>query len=67
MSRLINLVGQKFGRLTVIERDTKYEKSVRGNSAYWRCKCDCGNYKTVSSIHLKMVIQNRVAVIIKSY
>lgn len=42
-----NLIGQKFNRLTVIEKDI--EKSNQGKGAYWRCKCDCGNYTTVST------------------
>lgn len=34
MPKLIDLTGQKFGRLTVVERhDLKR----------WKCKCDCGN------------------------
>lgn len=33
-SRLIDLTGQKFGRLTVIERHDKKR---------WKCVCDCGN------------------------
>ena len=37
--------GQKFGRLTVIER--VYPPGRR--RAWWRCKCDCGNEKIVSS------------------
>ena len=49
MSRLIDLTNQKFNRLTVIERDTEYEKTIKNKDAYWKCKCDCGNYKTVSS------------------
>lgn len=45
-----DLVGQRFGRLTVIERDT----TKTGGNAYWLCKCDCGNPKliSVSSSHL---------------
>lgn len=45
MSRLKDLLGQRFGRLTVIER---VESDSNGN-AYWKCKCDCGNYCTVRS------------------
>lgn len=37
MSRLIDLTGQRFGRLTVIERDETIKNHIR-----WRCKCDCG-------------------------
>lgn len=39
MSKVIDLTGQKCGRLTVIER---YGSNNRGN-AMWRCRCDCGN------------------------
>ena len=42
---LINLVGKRFGRLTVIERDPQSKpKSVK-----WICKCDCGNTTSVNS------------------
>lgn len=34
-----NLVGQRFGNLTVIEDSGKKQKNVR----MWTCKCDCGN------------------------
>lgn len=40
-----NLIGQKFGRLTVIERD----KSKKGGAAYWICQCECGNITSVRS------------------
>lgn len=40
----INLIGQKFGRLTVIKKD--YSKKNKG---YWICKCDCGNEKIVKT------------------
>lgn len=36
MPRLIDLTGQKFGKLTVLERD-----KTRKHTA-WICKCDCG-------------------------
>lgn len=39
MGKLIDLTGQKFGRLTVIERDGK---TVRGEHARWLCQCECG-------------------------
>lgn len=34
-----DLVGQKFGRLTVIEATDER----RHNSVVWKCQCDCGN------------------------
>lgn len=50
-SRLIDLTGQRFGRLTVIERSDK--KSVNGN-ARWICQCDCGKTVDVDSQNLRM-------------
>lgn len=43
MSKCIDLTGQKFGRLTVIELDHRDSRK----KAYWKCKCDCGNEKVV--------------------
>lgn len=39
-----NLIGQKFGRLLVIEQD-KNNTSHRGK--YWKCQCDCGKFTSV--------------------
>lgn len=39
-----DLTGQKFGRLTVIERDSR-----TGECVYWKCKCECGNEIVVPS------------------
>lgn len=38
----LNLLGQRFGRLVVIE----YFKTIN-NSAYWTCQCDCGVIKQI--------------------
>lgn len=46
-TRLIDLKGQKFGRLTVIER----AKDKKGKT-YWHCKCECGDEKDVCASHL---------------
>lgn len=45
--RLKDLTGQKFGRLTVIERAPN-----KGKKTMWRCKCDCGTYVNVSADNL---------------
>lgn len=37
MSKPINLVGQKFGKLTVIE------EAYRKKNVYWKCLCECGS------------------------
>lgn len=48
--KTIDLTGQRFGRLTVIERD--YSIPNRKN-IYWRCLCDCGNTKSVLGASLR--------------
>lgn len=45
-----DLKGQRFGKLEVLERDYDYKKNSK--RAYWRCKCDCGNIKTIMSTSL---------------
>ncbi|MBO6243354.1 MAG: hypothetical protein J6O41_02140 [Clostridia bacterium] len=44
---IINLVGQRFGRLTVLNRAEKPENS-KSTSAFWLCRCDCGTEKIIS-------------------
>ena len=44
------LENQKFGRLTVLRRSTKADRS---GSVFWICKCDCGNEVAVRSDLLK--------------
>lgn len=46
---LVDLTGQRFGRLTVTGRDPN-----RTGGTYWRCKCDCGNEKSVLSGSLRL-------------
>ena len=46
-SKAVDLTGQKFGFLTVIER-AENKRGVR-----WKCKCDCGNETIVNSRDLK--------------
>lgn len=50
MGKFIELTGQRFGRLTVIERDTSRPKS---GGVFWLCKCDCGNATSVRSKDLR--------------
>lgn len=44
----IDLIGQRFGRLTVVEY-----VGMRGNNSFWHCVCDCGNKVDVSSGKLR--------------
>lgn len=48
MSKLNDLVGGKYGRLTVIER----AGSTAQKKALWICRCDCGNEVIVVGSHL---------------
>ena len=45
MGKYIDLVGKRFGRLTVIKR----EENDSRNKAMFLCKCDCGNEKVIES------------------
>ena len=45
LRKYVDLSGQKFGRLTVVE----YAGKNKYNRTQWLCRCDCGNDKIVSS------------------
>lgn len=49
MPKLIDLTGQRFGRLTAVEKAGKNNRK----GTLWKCKCDCGNEVTVLAINLK--------------
>jgi len=44
---VIDLTGQRFGRLLVIERAPNQGRKTR-----WLCLCDCGAYTQVQSFNL---------------
>lgn len=48
MGKFIDLTGQKFGRLTVIERAEN-----KGGKVRWLCRCECGNKKIIQGASLK--------------
>ena len=47
-----DLTGKRFGKLTVVSIDPDYVPQS-GRHAKWLCLCDCGNYRSVQSNHLK--------------
>lgn len=49
MSELIDLTGQRFGRLAVIKRDGWNKR----DSATWLCQCDCGEKVVVDGYNLR--------------
>lgn len=52
MGNVKNELGNRYGRLVVIERAGC---DYRG-AALWRCRCDCGNEKVVAGWHLRFGI-----------
>jgi predicted nucleic acid-binding Zn ribbon protein len=40
-----NILGNKYGRLTVIE----FDRLVKYKGVFWKCKCDCGTVKIIRS------------------
>lgn len=48
MAKAMDITGQKFGKLTAIER-----MPSRNGKTYWKCKCECGTIKEVQTGHLK--------------
>lgn len=50
MSKLIDMTGKKFGRLTVTSRG---ENRNSRKDSYWNCICDCGNEAIVSGYKLR--------------
>lgn len=50
MGKIINLIGKKFNRLTVIER----VQNANDNSTQWLCQCDCGNQIVVRGKLLRL-------------
>lgn len=47
----IDLAGQRFGELIVVERAPRVE--IVGRDAAWRCRCDCGAEKVISAKNLR--------------
>lgn len=49
MGKLIDLTGQRFGRLTVVSR----AKNTKCRHPRWKCRCDCGSMPVVSGNDLR--------------
>lgn len=52
MGKVIDLVGYRYGALEVLSRAPKPE-GAKSTSAFWLCRCDCGNTKVISGNVLK--------------
>ena len=56
-SDFVDLTGQTFGYLTVVERrPSDYYKKIgrKYNGVYWKCRCKCGNIVDVLSYSLRI-------------
>lgn len=53
MSKMIDLAGQKIGKLTVIDRAEDYISPNGVRAVKWNCKCDCGTALKVKSADLR--------------
>ena len=52
-SRLDDLTGERFGKLTVVKRAPNYVSPKGQARTAWECKCDCGNTVVVDATVLK--------------
>lgn len=53
MNTLIDLTGERFGKLLVVEKDKPYISPKGKYVTMWKCKCDCGNETTVATQKLR--------------
>ena len=53
MPKLENLTGQRFGRLTALQRDENHIQPNGHPCTCWICKCDCGNIISTDARRLK--------------
>lgn len=47
--RKTDLIGQHFGKLTVVE----FVKRDKHSNSFWKCKCDCGNFTVATKQNLR--------------
>ena len=50
MSKMIDLTGNKYGRLTVLKKD---KERITKSGSYWICQCECGKIKSIRSSSLR--------------
>lgn len=69
MPKLINITGQRYGRLVVLERSGTYTPPGDPFSPkpVWRCKCDCGKVVEVIGTNLKSGLTRSCGCLRKEY
>lgn len=50
---MLDLTGERFGRLTVLSRNYEKQRQIKGNRSHWNCVCSCGNTVVVSADNLR--------------
>lgn len=50
MSKVLDITGQRFGRLEAVKMNRRDERT---RIRYWLCKCDCGNFTEVNIAKLR--------------
>lgn len=53
MANFIDLTGQKFGRLTVLYKDSDRYSPKGRKLIFWKCQCDCGKITSTRGENLK--------------
>lgn len=53
MGKFIDLSGQQFGEMLVLEKDV--ETSQQKKRVYWKCQCSCGRIKSIRGDSLKNI------------
>ena len=53
MGYKIDLIGQKYGKLTVISYAGRKQSGENQKKTMWLCKCECGNEKIVAGAELR--------------
>lgn len=51
--KIIDLTGQQFGKLTVLERAEDYVTPKGKHQIMWKCQCECGNTKNIRGVTLR--------------
>ncbi len=54
----VDMVGERYGKLIVLNHIVKTAKNKRSNGALWLCRCDCGDEKIVER---RLLIKGSVA------
>ena len=62
MKKYIDLIGQKFGRLTVISQAETVKDSKGYDVRQWNCICDCGN-KEIKVVKEHYMVTARIIII----